>query len=94
MKRIYPRYPCDIVVTKPYYTYYIITFADQALLNLSLLYICALYCYCNELISYLEGQLLLTISHGVLSRTTRKKLSVKQSLHVRVSNEKPINGDL
>ena len=93
--KIYPRYPCDIIVTKPYYTCYIITFAiaDQTLLNLSLHYICALYCYCNELISYLEGQLLLTISHCILSRTTRKKLLVKQSLHVRVSNEKPINGD-
>ena len=67
---------------------------DQTLLNLSLHYICALYCYCNELISYLEGQLLLTISHCILSRITRKKLLVKQSLHVRVSNEKPINGDL
>ena len=91
--KIYPRYPCDIIVTKPYYTCYIITFADQTLLNLSLHYICALYCYCNELISYLEGQLLLTISHCILSWTTRKKLLVKQSLHVRVSNEKPINGD-
>ena len=66
--KIYPRYPCDIIVTKPYYTCYIITFADQTLLNLSLHYICALYCYCNELISYLEGQLLLTISHCTLSR--------------------------
>ena len=91
--KIYPRYPYDIIVTKPYYTCYIITFADQTLLNLSLHYICALYCYCNELISYLEGQLLLTISHCILTRVTPKKLLVKQSLHVRVSNEQPINDD-
>ena len=38
---MYPRYPCDIIATKPYYTCYIITFVDQTLLNLSLHDICA-----------------------------------------------------
>ena len=81
--KIYPRYPCDIIVTKPYYTCYIITFADQTLLNLSLHYICALYCYCNELISYLEGQLLCRVTKAcapfnliTISRCTLSRLKL------------------
>ena len=73
----------DIIVTKPYYSCYIITFADQTLLNLSLHYICALYCYCNELISYLEGQLLCRVTKAcapfnliTISRCTLSRLKL------------------